>query len=672
MSKHSAENQSTNSIEGDDLEDYKILEESPCGRWNKSDTEIYVQRLLDFDSTHVGIDTDKGVEIAWNEMKYVHEPSTNFTNRFDSADTLKSIYEKLKGVLEFLLKLDHSNILKFYDYWFTENKLETKVVIITEYSTAGSLKKALDKSKLSQTKVRPSTAKRWLNQILYSVRYLHGENISIFQGYISSETIFIQNSCVIKLTPTLLRLNGVCEMTKSVIRRSASSMIKDKSKPKKMKLTNEIIQKDIYSIGTIALEIFTAHIKSRRSTTPIVRNVSYCEDPLENDFVTKCFEFDNIDIDLIWYHPFINNIYSLKVLSVYGILQHFQEKNTDSKNNIDNLVTHIKSKLISSDEESAPSRYSDKTKASSSDQYTDTDNSSTEEYPYVNTKLLNRTSSSENVNKPFAQNRRGNSTGLLKQRRKVSLSFLSNFNNITIPQDFFSILDDIRYGLYPRLFTESEYKELNTPGIKSITSSTCLEFVMQQKQIIDIRSSLLNINNNFLNDPNERKDLATIVLPSYDEECLNKIDEIESSKAQCSKGLNNDLVKEFCEPRRISSEECFVKVKDDESQMIELNLRFRFDDDSQRNLQCYFPDNFFLLLENFEDLRKEFDIDNADLREASPVTEKSDKDIRTFEKKIENICQTLSNELVDYGLVNFDDKSTINELFFSAIKRHIF
>ena len=76
-----------------------------------------------------------------------------------------------------------------------------------------------------------------------------------------------------------------------------------------MKLTNEIIQKDIYSIGTIALEIFTAHIKSRRSTTPIVRNFSYCEDPLENDFVTKCFEFDNIDIDLIWYHPFINNIY---------------------------------------------------------------------------------------------------------------------------------------------------------------------------------------------------------------------------------------------------------------------------------------------------------------------------------------------------------------------------
>ena len=116
-------------------------------------------------------------------------------------------------------------------------------------------------------------------------------------------------------------------------------------------------------------------------------------------------------------------------------------------------------------------------------------------------------------------------SGFLKQRRKVSLSFLTNFNNITIPQDFFTILDDIRVGLYPRLFNESEYKELTaTPSIKSLASSTCLEFIMQQKQIIDIRSSLLNINNTFLNDNSERNrehPLSTIVLPSFDEDTLN-------------------------------------------------------------------------------------------------------------------------------------------------------
>ncbi len=174
----------SNSNEGDDIEDsYKILEESPCGRWNKSDTEINVQKLLDFDSTHLGIDTEKGVEIAWNEMKF----STNqksFNTRFEDIDSMKSIFEKLKSVLDYLIKLDHPNILKFHDYWLDEKTSETKIIVITEYSTAGSLKKDLDKSKISQTPVKPSTSKRWLNQIIYSIKFLHSQQISIFQGLI--------------------------------------------------------------------------------------------------------------------------------------------------------------------------------------------------------------------------------------------------------------------------------------------------------------------------------------------------------------------------------------------------------------------------------------------------------------------------------------------------------
>jgi len=352
--------------DGDDFEDYRILEESPCSRWNKSDTEISVQKLLDFDTTNVGIDTEKGVEIAWNEMKYVHAPKNSFHNRFECATTLKCIYSKLKCVLEFLLKLDHSNILKFYDYWYEENKTENKVVVITEYSTAGSLKKALDKSRISQTKVKATTSKRWLNQILYSVRYLHSEKISIFQGFLSSDTIFIQNSCVIKLTPTLLRLNGVCEISNNTIRRSnsptASKSQDEKAKPKIMKLNNEIIQKDINAIGEIALEIFTAHLKqSRRSTTPIIRSVSYCDDLLENDFVTNCLEFDATNIDGIWYHPFINNIYSLKVLSVYSILAFFQNKNNKNTSQHDspNSNSQRRSKffLSTSDSEDQTAAY---------------------------------------------------------------------------------------------------------------------------------------------------------------------------------------------------------------------------------------------------------------------------------------------------------------------------
>ena len=39
--------------EGEDS--IKVLEESPSGRWNKLAPEIFIQKLLDFDTTHLGI-----------------------------------------------------------------------------------------------------------------------------------------------------------------------------------------------------------------------------------------------------------------------------------------------------------------------------------------------------------------------------------------------------------------------------------------------------------------------------------------------------------------------------------------------------------------------------------------------------------------------------------------
>jgi hypothetical protein len=287
---------------------------------------------------------------------------------------------------------------------------------------------------------------------------------------------------------------------------------------------------------------------------------------------------------------------------------------------------------------------------------------------------------------------KNNISGCLKQRRKVSLSFLSNFNNITIPQDFFTILDDIRVGLYPRLFNESEYKELTAaPSIKSLASSTCLEFIMQQKQIIDIRSSLLNINNTFLNDPerNREHSISTIVLPSFDEDTLNACNndayyESERNIDMDNAGANSppilttvpakvtlddDLVKEFIESRRIESKNCSVSITEDESQKIEISLNVRFEDNSQRMLQCMFPNNFFLLLENYEDLTREFDIGNSD----SPLNSSTvSNEVTNFEQKIENICLHLTNELVDYGLLNKEDHMTIHDLFINTIKTFIF
>ena len=119
--------------------------------------------------------------------------------RFEDVNTLESIYNRIKSVLDLLIKLDHSNFLRFYDHWLVNDENEAKIVVITEYSTAGSLKRALEKSKNSHIKVKEQSSKRWINQIVTAIKYLHSEKISLFQGHLNSETIFIQNNGVLKV-----------------------------------------------------------------------------------------------------------------------------------------------------------------------------------------------------------------------------------------------------------------------------------------------------------------------------------------------------------------------------------------------------------------------------------------------------------------------------------------
>lgn len=134
-------------------------------------------------------------------------------NRFESATALRTIYEKLEKILKLLVKLDHSNLLRVYDFWFAENDEHAKLVVITEYSAGGSLRRlleaAMSKSGANRGRVKISNGHRWLNQTLYLLRSLHNDGISLFQGAFNADTIFIQSCGVIKLAPVLLALNGL-------------------------------------------------------------------------------------------------------------------------------------------------------------------------------------------------------------------------------------------------------------------------------------------------------------------------------------------------------------------------------------------------------------------------------------------------------------------------------
>ena len=564
---------SQDGVDETDLEDMddsnRAMEDSPNGHWTKLDSEISVQKLFDFDTTHLGIDTEKGIEIAWNEMKFTkvvpppvttngRQASPIVLNRFDSVESLESIYKKLKNVLDVLIKLDHPNILKFHDYWYTNNELEAKLVVITEYSSAGSLKKALDNSKMSQTKVKPQSYKRWLNQIVHPMRYLHKQKISIFQGHLNSETIFIQNNGVIKLTPTLLLLNNIGEVSNNLIKASTlPGAAGNLSSSAQIRLTTEIALKDIRAIGLIAVEIFCAHMRSTPSSpssqnrNPVLGNgvqrfishsiemicsmksddnnpfkysidsYDFKNDESQKEFVFACFNVDKLKvpktvarfspptsmacsptsptiapstlsssslIETIWFHPLINDIYNLRVLSVYSILKHFQETkvnktrgkpgtqgttvpvntpkstqvdlNRSNKANSDQsipmqhdhtdeaLANHHKTNMLAGiTHRRAPNNESfdclDQATSAKHDENGSklTNNSSSDS----KLEKMNRVSSSTFSVSSSKQARFNQTYQITADQRKESLSMLTNDPHFqTLPRNFYGILDDIR------------------------------------------------------------------------------------------------------------------------------------------------------------------------------------------------------------------------------------
>lgn len=686
----------------DDYDDYanKIIEESPNSRWSKLDQDITSSfRLIDFDSTYLCIDNEKGTEAAWNEMKY----SRSISNRFSSIKTLESISNKLEDILRFLIDLDHSNILKFFEYWFLSNENDGKLVVITEYSTAGSLKKVLDSYntsniKLNRTGVKPPTVKRWLNQILYSIKHLQNQNISLFQGHLNAENIFIQSSGAIKVAPILLALNGVCDISNGLIRSSieAKNFNRQSSlKLERIALTNKMLMKDVHAIGRLAIEIFTAHLKSKTPISPtskvahfdllsglvnldemdfFLRNKYIFEeikDEIQKDFILKCLNAnEKSEFESIWSHPLINEIYSLKVLSVFCILTYFHDKKksknstlekTSSIRNSTNTLNNIPNILISdtNSDENTDVFYSGLVKRQTGAFEKNTDS----EYLRVSLKHAPPSSFSNHLkhrklslntpnfsNSPpkFIQNGT-NQVKLPKNgidKRKVSLTFLTNYNDLKIPHHFFSILEDIRTGLYPRLFKEIDSNDLN---LDMISSSTCLDFVIQQKNLIDKRSDDIDRRSSVPNG---------FLMTRNNSDGRNKT----PSELNSNKTMHVEL-------RRLASEDCSIKIVS--GNMIELRLSLKFQDDVYRTLRSYFPEEFLnYLKDNFSIKNESMDLNF--LKNPFGFDDTAIYNERPLEEKIENVCNHLANELIDFGLINKLDHDLVSELFGKTIKEYLF
>ncbi|XP_053619215.1 uncharacterized protein Wnk isoform X2 [Plodia interpunctella] len=143
---------------------------SPCGRFFKYDKEV---GRGSFKTVFHGLDTQTGVAVAWCELL---EKKLNKTERLrfrEEADMLK--------------KLQHPNIVRFYNYWEGTVAKKKNIVLITELMLSGTLKAYLRRFK----RINPKVLKSWCRQILKGLNFLHSRTPPIIHRDLKCDNIFI-------------------------------------------------------------------------------------------------------------------------------------------------------------------------------------------------------------------------------------------------------------------------------------------------------------------------------------------------------------------------------------------------------------------------------------------------------------------------------------------------
>ncbi|XP_063707077.1 serine/threonine-protein kinase Wnk [Culicoides brevitarsis] len=144
---------------------------SPCGRFFKYDKEV---GRGSFKTVYRGLDTQTGVAVAWCELL---DKKVNKTER-----------ARFREEAEMLKKLQHPNIVRFYNYWETSTGNKKKnIVLVTELMLSGTLKSYLRRFK----KINSKVLKSWCRQILKGLYFLHSRSPPIIHRDLKCDNIFI-------------------------------------------------------------------------------------------------------------------------------------------------------------------------------------------------------------------------------------------------------------------------------------------------------------------------------------------------------------------------------------------------------------------------------------------------------------------------------------------------
>ncbi|KAL4236103.1 Nuclear receptor-binding protein [Mactra antiquata] len=307
------------SADEDTDEESEVLEESPCGRWQKRREEVEQRDVPGIDSAFLAMDTEEGMEVVWNEV-YFSE------NRNRKAQHIQG-EEKIRQVFDNLIQLDHPNIVKFHKYWQDTSGDKPRVIFITEYMSSGSLKQFLKKTKKNNKTFQLKAWKRWSTQILSALSYLHSCNPPVIHGNLTCDTIFIQHNGLIKI-------GSVAPDAMHHVKTYRDDLKNMHCVAPEYGASGQVTTAvDIYSFGMCALEMAALGIQGNGESGNVItkeaieKTLQSIENPLQRDFLEKCLEKDPVRRptarDLL-FHSVLFEVHSLTLLAAHAIVNNAQ------------------------------------------------------------------------------------------------------------------------------------------------------------------------------------------------------------------------------------------------------------------------------------------------------------------------------------------------------------